>query len=258
MVITGVHLSRLIALALFGDDVQKMRPRAFADGPECALQFLYVVAIHRPDVLEPHIFKHGGVIHGPPHKRLAFCDHIFQRGSHHRNTVQKAAHIIFGVKIDCCGAQVGQISCQRSHIFGNGHFVVIQDHQQIVQAADVVHALVDHAAGKCAISDDGYHKARLFVNLFGPGHSDSQRKSSIAMARNEGIVYTFVRVRKAGNTVQLAQFAKLFPASGQQFVGIALVSHIEHDFIPGCFQHPVQRNRQFYRAQVRSKMSAGF
>ena len=76
-------------------------------------------------------------------------------------SVQEAADIFLGRKIAVRGAQMAQIACQRTDIVGNGHFIVVEDDQKIVQLSDIVHSLVDHAAGECTVADDGHHMARL-------------------------------------------------------------------------------------------------
>lgn len=48
---------------------------------------------------------------------------------------------------------------------------------------------------------------------------------------------------------------KLLPASGKQFVGVALMPHIKNDLILGRFQHTVQRHGQLYGAKIRGQMA---
>ena len=51
---------------------------------------------------------------------------------------------------------------------------------------------------------------------------------------------------------------KLLPASGEQFVGIALMPYIEYDLILRGLQHAVQCHCKLYHAKVRRQMSTGF
>ena len=258
VVAARVDLGGLVAFALFGDDVQKMRARAAADGAERPLQFFLVMPVHRPDVLEPHVLKHGGVIHGTAYQRFGIGQCPFHGRAHHRHMVQETAHIIFCIIVGRRCAQVGQIPRQRAHIFGNGHLVVVQDHEQIVQIFNVVHAFVDHAAGERTVADDGRHKARLVPQLFGPGHADGKGKRRVPVPGNERVVNAFIRVRKAGNSVDLTKFIKLFFAAGEDLVRVALMPHIKDDGILRRFQHAVQRHGQFHRAKVRGQVAARF
>ena len=69
---------------------------------------------------------------------------------------------------------MAQVAGQRAHILGNGHLVVVQDDQQIVQPADIVHPLVDHTAGKGSVTNEGNHLSRFSPQLLGPGNAHSQ------------------------------------------------------------------------------------
>ena len=215
------------------------------------------MTIHRADVLKAHILEHSGVVHGAAHQRFCAHQRLFHRRTDQRHTVQKTAHIILGIIICRGRAQMGQIPRQRTYIFGDGHLVIVQDHKQIVQPADVVHALVHHAAGKGTIANYCHHKPGLTLDLFCPSHANGKRKRCIAMSGNKGIVCAFVRVREAGNTIQLPQMIKLLPASGKQLVSVALMPYVKYDLILGCFQHTVQCHGQLYSAKIRGQMPTG-
>ena len=250
VIVAGVYLGRLIALALFCDHVQKMWPLPVADGAQCAFQLFHVVAIHRPDVLEAHILEHGRVVHCPTQKRLALGDVFFQWSAHQRYSIQKAAHIILGIKIGRGRAQMSQIAGKCTDIFRNGHLVVVQDHKKVVQLFNVVHALVDHAAGKGTIADHRDHKPCFMMQLFGPRHADRKRKRRVSVPGNECIVFALVRVRETGDPVELAQLIKLSAPTRKDLVCVALVTDIKHDFVLWCIQNTVQRNGKLYHAKV--------
>ena len=258
VIVARVVFGRLIALALGGDNVQKMRAGLVADVAQCALQFRLVVAIHRAIVIKAHILEHGRMIHGAAHQLFAVADGDFQRRADHGNAVQEGADVLLRVKISIGGAQMVEVTCQRTDIFGNGHLVVVQDHDQVVQMADVVHALVDHTARERTIADDGDDLARFSAQLFGPRNANGQRKSRVAMACNKGVVLALIGVGETRNAVDLTQLRKALFAAGQQFVGVALMSHIKYDLIFGRFQHPMERDRQLDCAEVRGQMTARF
>ena len=117
--------------------------------------------------MESHILKHRGMIHRPAQHRYTVADPLCQRCPHQRQPVQKTMHVILCLKISCSGAQMRQIASQRTHIFGDGHFVVVQDHQQIVQFADVVHPLIEGA-----ISNHCRDDPRFSPQFLGPSHAD--------------------------------------------------------------------------------------
>ena len=78
------------------------------------------------------------------------------------------------------------------------------------------------------------------------------------MACDKGIVLAFPGTGKTGKPVQLTQYIKLLPATGQQFMRIALMPHIKYDFIAGGGECPMHCHRKFDGAQIGGKMSSGF
>ena len=174
MEVTGVALSRGIALAFLGHDMQEMGAGLPMDIAQDSFKLRLIVTIKRTIIVEAHILKHGRMIHCPAHHGLAVLDRRFQRWADDRHAIQKGTHIFLGIVIAACGAQMAQVAGQRAHILGNGHLVVVQDDQQIIQPADIVHALVDHTAGKGTVTNEGNHLSRFSPQLFGPGNAHSQ------------------------------------------------------------------------------------
>ena len=258
VIVARVHLCRLIALTFFSHNMQKVRARPLIDRAQSALQFLHIMTVHRADVLKAHILEHGGVVHGAAHQRFCAHQRLFHRRTDQWHAVQKAAHIILGIVIGRSRAQMGQIPRQRTNIFRDGHLVIVQDHKQIIQPADVVHALVYHTASKSTIADHCHHKPGFSLDFFCPSHANGQRKRRIAMSGNKGIVHTFMGVRETGNTIQLPQMVKLLPASGEQLVSVALMPHVEYNLILRRFQYTVQRHCKLYGAKIRGQMPARF
>ena len=256
--IAGIVLGGGIALALLGHDVQETGSLLAADVAQHPLQLRLIVAVHGSKIVEPHILEHGRVVHRPAQDALAALDGIFEGDTHHGHAIQEGAHIFFCIQIAVGGAQMVQIPSQRAHIFADGHFVVVEDHQQVIQPADVVHAFIDHAAREGTVADDGDDMARLAPQLFGPCHADGQRKSCVAVARDESVVLALIGVRKAGKAIQLAELIKPLPAARQQFMGVTLVADIKNDLVFGGLQHPVQGNGQLHCAQIGGQVAARF
>ena len=115
---------------------------------------------------------------------------------HHRDTFQRGLHLGLGMEILGVDAQAGQVVGDLAHIFRDGHFVVVEDDDQVIEHPDVVHALVDHAAGERAVADDGHHLARLPLDLFGAGNADGNRQRGAAVAGNKRVAVAFGRLGK--------------------------------------------------------------
>ena len=59
--------------------------------------------------------------------------------------------------------------------------------------------------------------------------SSGKGKRRVPVPGNERVVNAFIRVRKAGNSVDLTKFIKLFFAAGEDLVRVALMPHIKDD-----------------------------
>ena len=158
VIVARIHLCRLIALPLFGHNMQKVRTRSLIDRAQGSLQLLHIMTVHRADVLKAHILEHSGMVHSAANQRFCAYQRLFHRCADQWHAIQKAAHIILGIIIGRSRAQMGQIPRQRTDILRDGHLVIVQDHKQIVQPADVIHTLVYHATGKGTIADHCHHK----------------------------------------------------------------------------------------------------
>ena len=224
MEVAGVCLCRGVALALFGHNMEEMGAGLAADGAQRALQLCFVMAVNGSEIMEPHILKHGRMVHGPAHHALTALNGGFERRTDHGDPIQKRPDVLFCINVTARGAQMAEIPCQRTNVFGNGHLVVVEDHQQVVQPANVVHPLVDHAARERAIANDGNHMARLPPQFPGPSHANSQGERSVAVTRHKGVMDALFWVGETGNAIQLPQLGKALPAAGQQFMGIALMT----------------------------------
>ena len=100
--------------------------------------------------------------------------------------------------------------------------------------------------------------ARLALELFGPCDADGDREGGVAVPGDKSIVNALIRVWETRKAVQLPQGAEALVPSGQQFVGVALMAHIENERIPGGLKDAMERDRQLDCAEVGSKMSARF
>ena len=170
--LAGVFLGRFQAFALLGDNVQEHRGILLPQVRQRVGQHIHIMAVDGPDVLEAHLLKHRGFVNAAANQLLATLQHLDHGATGHRDALQRCFHMGLDVGVFWVGAQLGQIICHLADIFGNRHLIVIQNDNKIVQLADIVHALVDHAAGESAIAHDDHDFARLILELFRPGNAD--------------------------------------------------------------------------------------
>ena len=220
-------------------------------------QRIHIMAVHRADVLESHFLEHGGVVNSLPDGLFTGLQQLHHIAAHHRDALQHRFHVGFHMEIFGVGTQLGQIPSHRTHVFGDGHFVVIENHNKIVEGADVVHSLIHHAAGKRAVAHNDHHAARLPFDFFCSGDADGRGQRTAAVSCHKSVAGAFLRAGETGNAVLFAQFRETFPAPRQQLMGIALVTDVKKQFVLRQIQRTVQCHRQFHNAKVGGKMAAG-
>ena len=77
------------------------------------------------------------------------------------------------------------------------------------------------------------------------------------MAGAKGIMLTFTALGEAGKAAVLTQRRELFPASGDNFMDIGLMTYVENNLIFRRIENLMQGQSQLYHAQVRRQMAAG-
>ena len=150
MVIDRIFLSQFVALAFFGDHMQKLRAPQLLDIVQRINEDVNVVPINRPGVVKAEFLEH-----------CRWCDHAlgmlfdtlgdFLEG---RRGGKNFLCCFFGVGVKPPGHQLGKIIVKGTNAFRNRHVVVVQNHDQVL-AADVVHGLECHAGSNRTVADDG-------------------------------------------------------------------------------------------------------
>ncbi len=77
------------------------------------------------------------------------------------------------------------------------------------------------------------------------------------MAGHEGVVAALLRLWETGQASQLPEGTEQLPPSGKELVDVALVSHIEHQTVPGRVVDPVEGYRQLHGSQIGRQMPPG-
>lgn len=78
------------------------------------------------------------------------------------------------------------------------------------------------------------------------------------MPHAESIVFRFGAFGKTRQAAILAHAAHAALAAGEDFMRIALMAHIPHQFILRRVIHIMQRHRKLHRTQIAGEMAAGF
>ena len=240
-------LRQIVAVSLFRNHVDEQRHILNL------LRFLKhmghlfdVVAVKRAEVAEAQRFKHlAARRHGFDHVLRVF-NRAGQRLADQRNAHQLVADALFAAVPRRARAKVLEIFRQRAHVFGNGHFVVVEYHDQPrVPVARVVHRLVAHAARQRAVADNRHHMIILVVQISGARQPQRHRNGRGRMTRIKQIVLALLAARKTAHAVIGAQGFELLLSAGEQLMRVNLMTDVENQLIRRAVERPVQRNRQF-------------
>ena len=233
----GVHLLGLVgfcgpvAHALAGDDVHDHRGVEAAGIAQRHLHRMLVVSVDRPDVLQAEVGEHHLRGERILQARLDAVHALVAELADDRHAAHRVAALLQQLL-------VAGLQPQRRKVVGeppDGRrvataVVVDDDHDRAAGGGDVVQRLPAHAAGECAVADDGDH-----VPVAVPGQLErlgqpvgvGQRRAGVAGL--DPVVVALGARRIAGKAVLLAQRVELVTATGQHLVHVGLMAGVEDD-----------------------------
>ena len=118
--------------------------------------------------------------------------------------------------------------------------------------------LAPEAAGERAVADQRQYGIILMLQRPRPRHAERDGDGVGGMSRDKGVMPALARLGKAREAAVLAQRRKLLAPAGQNFMGVALMPHVEHQPVSRRIEHAVDSHRQLDRAEVRGQMPARF
>ena len=224
--------------------------------PKDGNQIPQIMTVHRSQILEAHVFKNRRL-------QQEMLNSVFRPAGEKvnlfssRNAVKRTPIPALHAQIFFTGANFGQMPGNTSHIFSDGHFVVIQnDHHGLLAVGRIIQTFVGHAAGNSTVTDQRNHLIILVKHGSGSCHTQSNGDRTGSMASYKCIGITFTRLGKAGKAIKLPQRTKGISPSGKQLVDIGLVSHIKNKTVLCRIINGFQGHRQLHNSQVGSQMTA--
>ena len=147
----------------------------------------------------------------------------------------------------------------RADIAVDRHAVVVQNHDERLAARTrIVESLIGEAAGERAVANQRQYGIILMLQRPRPRHAERDGDGVGGMSRDKGVMPALARLGKAREAAVLAQRQKLLAPAGQNFMGVALMPHVEHQPVSRRVEHAVDGHRQLDRAEVRGQMPARF
>ncbi len=250
----GVFLRRLVALALFGLDVEQLGPLEIAHVAQGLDQGVDIVAVDGADVVEAELLEQGARHHHPLEMLLGPFGQLLDW----RQTRQHLLAAFADSGVELAGHDPGQVIVQCPDVLGDGHLVVVEDHQHVlVDVTGVIERLERHPGRDGTIADHRYHLAPQSFTLGRDRHAERRTDGSAGVANAEDVVFALAPPGEGVQTILLANGVDLVATSGQDLVGIGLVAHIPDQAIERGVVDIMQGNRQLDRAQTRGKVAAG-
>ena len=198
--------------------------------------------IHRPDMEEPQFTEQGmsghhlfGQITSAPGRCFQFCWEM--AGDILHNPADRMKRLR--------GNQLREIGRHRPHRRGNGHIIIIQNHNQItVRRTGIIHRLISHASRHRPITNHGNHVIIPALQIARHRHAITSRNRSRGMARAKGVKFRFAAFGKARQTAFLPQAAHAFTPAGQNLMRIGLMPDIPNQLIFRGVKHIMQGHSQ--------------
>ncbi len=125
------------------------------------------------------------------------------------------------------GNQPGEIGGHRPHRRGNGHVVVVEDHNEPrMHGPGIVHRLIGHACRHRAIADHRNNMVVAAGEIPRHRHAEPGRDRGRGMRGTERVVIALAALGKAGEPAALTQGADTVTPPGEDLVRIGLVANI--------------------------------
>ncbi len=120
-----------------------------------------------------------------------------------------------------------------------------------------IKSFIGHASGQGAVPDHGDDPVFLPAAVPGQGQPQGGRDGSAGMSRAEGVMLAFGKAGKTAQPAMPAQGVKAIPPPGENFMDVALVSHVPDDAVLGAVKGAVQGQGQLHHSQAGSKVATG-
>ena len=248
-----IRFRRRIAFALARHDMQELGAMQLLYVVEGGDQRFDIVAIHRSDVIETHLFEQRAWQYHALQMLLGAAREFPDRG----HLAQHLLPAFAQMRVHAARQGARQVIGECADVFRNRHVVVVQDDQQVGgRRTCMIERLEGHAGGQRAVADDRDRAAILAAFGGGDGHAQCGADRGARVTHAEGIVFAFGTRRKRRQAIGLLDGMEPPAAAGEHLVRIGLVPHVPHQPVIGGVEHVVQGDGQFDRTQACCKVAS--
>ena len=177
---------------------------------------------------------------------------------------RKNAHIFQPVALketDICkrrvpGFELFENVVRTSDRRGDRHAVIVEDDEDArVQYAQAVECLIDQPVVEGTVADQRDHIEVLFFQVTRFCDAERGRDRRSRMSGIVTVVFALRTLGKSGDPAAASQGREPVGTIREKFVRVALMPHVEDDFILRKSKDAVQRHGEFHHAEIGSEMS---
>ena len=255
--IDRVGRRRMVSMAFLGHHVQQHGSVQVLDHVQVLSEDGDVVAIDRPDVTETKILEQHASVQTGFHAFFQLRQKPFRRIAQQRNFVQHANHFGLQSGIKRRGPQAIQVAGNAADPRTDGHFVVVQDNQQIrIGHGRVIHRFEDDTRREGAVADDGHRMTVVFSQqAIAASQSQRGRHTRAGMPGHEQIVFAFARIRITHQSAARADRGEFVVPPRDQLVRIDLMPRVPDEPVATKVVAAMQGEAKFHDSQIGCKMS---
>ena len=255
--LAGLVLRRTVALAFFGDDMHQRRRGALFCRFERVLDLFHIVTVDGSQIGEAEAVKQRVFIDDIFDLRFAAPQDRFHQSAEQRDLGEHALGVFLDAYVPRLDAHRGEIARNGTDVFGDGHFVVVENDNKIpVEASGIVERLKRQSAGERAVTDDRDGVAVVTLHRLGVGDAERRRNGGAAVTGVEVVIGAFFLFGEAGHAALGTQRIKAVKSAGEQLVGVALVADVPNHTVLWKIKDAVHGDRQLHHTQIRRQMTA--
>ncbi len=253
-----VVLGRRVAAALLREHVHDLGPAHLGGVAQGLFERRDVVAVEGAGVADAERLEERGRLPHLADGGLGGLEAPLEAVAQHRHFLEQPFDAGLATHVDGVVADAGQAVAQPTHRRCVRPAVVVEHDDAVAAAvAEVVEALVGHAAGHRTVADHRHDPPMVAdARLLGGGQAVGVAQHRRRVAVLDPVVRALGAAGIARQAVGPTQRREVLPATGHDLVHVGLVAGVPQQDVVGRVEHAVQRERQLDDAQVRAEVAA--
>ena len=171
--------------------------------------------------------------------------------------VEFLPHLLLQPVVARRGGDAHQVIVQATHGLVDGDAVVVEDDDDVgFGEPHIVEGFESLTACERAVADDGdMFAGEVTLHLRRHGHAEGRRNRGGTMTGTEGVVGAFAHLGEAADAAVGAYGLEGFAPTGQNLMGVRLVSYIPDELVVGRVEDIVQGHGEFDGAEARCQVA---